>query len=104
MAGYDAKWTVLTGGNNFGFYPIQIRLKMAEQLGEGSSSRRRLRCQIVVTLENKVNSYPTNSNPFKFFQGKLGFQVGVCLVSNCYFGRWRLKAKKTTNISITKII
>ena len=49
MAGYDAKWTVLTEGNTFAFYPIQIRLKMAEQLGEGSSSRRRLRCQIVVS-------------------------------------------------------
>ena len=56
MAGYAARLTVLTEENNFAFYPIQIRLELAEKLGEGSSSRRRLRCQIVVRLENKVNS------------------------------------------------
>ena len=77
MAGYAARLTVLTEENNFAFYPIQIRLELAEKLGEGSSSRRRLRCQIVVTLENKVNSEP---DLFKFVQVRSGWvpsRVGV---------------------------
>ena len=38
MAGYAARLTVLTEGNNFAFYPIQIRLELAEKLGGDSSS------------------------------------------------------------------
>ena len=77
MAAYAARLTVLTEENNFAFYPIQIRLELAEKLGEGSSSRRRLRCQIVVRLENKVNSYLTRSSLVRFQVG-LEFDKNFC--------------------------
>ena len=38
MAGYAVRLTVLTEENNFAFYPIQIRLELAEKLGGDSSS------------------------------------------------------------------
>ena len=71
MAGYAARLTVLTEENNFAFYPIQIRLELAEKLGEGSSSRRRLWCQIVVSGKQSQ----LLPDPFKFSQ--VPSRVGV---------------------------